>query len=281
MLQTIARAKLNLALHVTGQRPDGYHLLSSLVGFANFGDDISVEASTADSLTVDGRFAEGTPDLVDNSLGQALVLVRAWRGADLAESPLSIKLTKNLPIASGIGGGSADAAALIALLTKGRALNAQEWDSCLALGADVPMCLRAQAAIIGGIGEESTPVRLPVAHLVLVNPGVEVSTPAIFKALTQKDNPPLAPWTKPESFSDLIAYLAETRNDLMGPAMAQTDKIVACLDALGAAPFARMSGSGATCFALLETAEQADALASEIVAHHPDWWVQAGRLAEI
>ncbi|MEO0385549.1 MAG: 4-(cytidine 5'-diphospho)-2-C-methyl-D-erythritol kinase [Pseudomonadota bacterium] len=271
----LARAKLNLALHVTGQRADGYHLLDSLVAFANIGDDIAIKASDADRLTVDGAFAEGVPPLSNNTLGDALALVRRWGEAS---TPVHIHLTKNLPIASGIGGGSADAAALITLLTNGRVLSSNEMADCLALGADVPMCLSGKPAIVGGIGEENRPVSLPPAYVVLVNPGVGLSTPAVFKVLDQKTNPPMPDWPAPKSFEDLVAYLNATRNDLTAPAIGLAAEIEVCLNALSDAPFARMSGSGATCFALMETAEEAAAFAHEVKSVHPDWWVKSGAL---
>lgn len=271
----LARAKLNLALHITGQRSDGYHLLHSLVAFADVGDEVIINPSDTDSLTVDGPFAAGVPPLSNNTLGDALVLVRGWGEAG---DPVEIHLTKNLPIASGIGGGSADAAALITLLTKGRVLSDQEMADCLALGADVPMCLAVTPAIIGGIGEDNRPVSLPSAHVVLANPGIGVSTPAVFKALDQKTNPPMPDWPEPQSFGDLISYLRSTRNDLMAPAINIAPAVEACLDALAGAPFARMSGSGATCFALFDNADVAEELATRIQAAHPDWWVKTGAL---
>jgi 4-diphosphocytidyl-2-C-methyl-D-erythritol kinase len=276
----LARAKLNLALHVTGQRQEGtqagYHLLHSLVAFADVGDEVSVSPSDSDRLAVDGPFAGGVPPLSNNTLGAALAMVRSWREA---RDPVHIHLTKNLPIASGIGGGSADAAALTRLLTKGRDLSASEWADCLKLGADVPMCLSGVPAIVGGIGEQGDPVSLPAAHIVLVNPGIAVSTPAVFKALTQKSNPPMPDWSALQSFEDLVAYLQATRNDLMAPALSLAPEIEACLNALAQAPFTRMSGSGATCFALLETADAANSLAAGLQSAHPNWWVTSGKLA--
>lgn len=272
----LAPAKLNLALHVTGQRPDGYHLLHSLVAFADVGDDVTLSASDTDQLIVDGPFADGVPPLDENTLGAALALVRSWGEA---RDPVHIHLTKNLPIASGIGGGSADAAALIGLLTSGRDLSADELADCLALGADVPMCLAGHSAIIGGIGEENTPVSLPAAHVVLVNPRVAVSTPAVFKALREKANPPMTSWPAPKSFSDLLAHLKTTRNDLMVPAITVASQIEQCLEALSNAPFVRMSGSGATCFALFDKADDAEKLAANVQAAYSDWWVVSGSFA--
>ncbi len=271
----LAPAKLNLALHVTGLRPDGYHLLHSLVAFADIGDEISVSPGDTDRLTIDGLFADGVPPLAENTLGAALALVRNWGEA---HDPVHIHLTKNLPVASGIGGGSADAAALIRLLTSGRDLLANELPDSLTLGADVPMCLAGHPAIVGGIGEKSQPVTLPAVHIVLVNPGIAVSTPEVFKALTQKTNAPMPDWRYPVTFADLVTYLEATRNDLMAPAIGLAPKVSDCLDALAEAPFARMSGSGATCFALLETRGAAEELATQTQDAHPDWWVTSGAI---
>ena len=277
----LAPAKLNLALHVTGQLTGGpqagYHLLHSLVAFADVGDEVRAQPASSDSLNVDGPFAASVPPLDQNSLGAALAMVRCWGKDALALGPVAITLSKNLPIASGIGGGSADAAALITLLTDGRQLSRAERADCLKLGADVPMCLAGTSAFIGGIGEVSTPVALPAAALVLVNPGVPVATPDVFRALTTKTNAALSAWTAPESFADLVAYLRTTRNDLRTPATALQPVIGDVLAALATAPFAQMSGSGATCFALLETPAEAQVLASQMQNAHPDWWVRAGR----
>ena len=279
MPSMLARAKLNLSLHVTGQRADGYHLLSSLVAFADVGDEVRIEPAPKDTLTVDGPFADAVPPLIDNILGKALAMIRGWNLDVLAQNSVSIHLTKTMPVASGIGGGSADAAALVALLTTGRPLSDAEMADCLSLGADVPMCLTGRSAIVGGIGEENRPVALPETHVVLVNPGAGVSTPAVFKALPNKTNAPLPPWVEPRDFAELVTYLKATRNDLMEPAVTLVPDIQNCLEALASAPFARMSGSGATCFALLETASGAENLAAQIQSAHPDWWVQAGRLS--
>lgn len=272
----LARAKLNLALHITGQRSDGYHLLHSLVAFADVGDEVVINPSDTDRLTVDGPFAAGMPPLAENTLGDALALVRRWGEAS---SPVHVHLTKNLPIASGIGGGSADAAALITLLTKGKVLSGREMADCLALGADLPMCLAGTPAIVGGIGEENSQVSLPPAYVLLVNPGISVSTPAVFKALDHKTNPSMPDWPEPKSFEGLVAYLRATRNDLMAPAISLAPEIEACLNALAKAPFARMSGSGATCFALLETLAAAEELATQTQNAYPGWWARVGILS--
>lgn len=283
-MSMMARAKLNLALHVTGQCADGtphagYHTLHSLVAFADFGDEVRVQRSSADKLTVEGPFSVGVPALEQNTLGNALKMVRRWGHDDLAMAPVAISLTKDLPVASGIGGGSADAAALIALLTKNRTLSATEASDVLALGADVPMCLAGCSAIISGIGEKIAPVDLPSCALVLVNPRVGVETPSVFRALAEKTNPPLQDWSAPKNIADLVRYLHMSRNDLMAPAIGLVPEIAQCLAALASAPFSRMSGSGATCFALCETMNDAEKLAAKTQDAHPDWWVCAGKLS--
>ncbi|MEM1284613.1 MAG: 4-(cytidine 5'-diphospho)-2-C-methyl-D-erythritol kinase [Pseudomonadota bacterium] len=271
----LARAKINLALHVTGQRADGYHTLHSLVAFADIGDEVFVEPADTDQLVAAGPFASAVPPLEDNGLAKALACVRRW-GVDAAASkPLALHLAKNLPVASGIGGGSADMAALVRLLTGGRALTDSERNDLLALGADVPMCFAEQAAIISGIGEVIEPIKVPPTPCVLVNPGVAVSTPAVFKALTSRSNPPLPTWSDPVGFDGLIGYLTTTRNDLMDAAISLAPEITECLSALAESPFARMSGSGATCFALMESDSDAAQLASDVQKARPDWWVQA------
>lgn len=279
MFAMSARAKLNLALHVTGRRADGYHVLHSLVGFADIGDEVRVEPTSQDSLTVDGVFADAVPPLADNTMGAALSLVRRWDRDALAQGAVGIHLTKSLPVASGIGGGSADAAALINLLTEGRFLSGTEMADCLSLGADVPMCLVGRSAIVSGIGEDNDHVALPETHAVLVNPRVQVSTPAVFSVLRNKTNAPMPSWTGPRGFAGLVSYLKTTRNDLMAPAITLAPDIQDCLNALADAPFGRMSGSGATCFALLETERAAEDLTVQIKHAHPGWWVQATKLS--
>ncbi len=199
-------------------------------------------------------------------------------------SPLSIRLTKHLPHAAGIGGGSADAGALLSwIATRHPALGSLLKARCVSLGADVPMCLAGQAAVVRGIGERSERLTaLPSLPLLLVNPGVPVSTPAVFATLERRDNPPL-PLPPGTGFSDLGAltdYLAATRNDLEPPARALAPAIAESLAAMegNGARFARMSGSGATVIGLFDDDEGAAAAARTISRAHPDWWVSATRL---
>lgn len=274
-IEVFAPAKVNLALHVTGRRADGYHLLDSLVAFAPVGDRLTLQPAEAMRLRVLGPEAAGVPEDGTNLVLRAAELLGPGPG-------VAIELEKCLPAASGIGGGSSDAAAALRGLAwlRGQGVAAEGFER---LGADVPMCLDPRPARTRGIGEELTPVTLPDLPAVLVNPRVEVSTPAVFKALLVKENPPL-----PEipGFVDTLAclrWLAAQRNDLEVPAMMLAPEIAQVLAVLSASPgchFARMSGSGATCFGLYETAEDANSAAAQIAAAHPGWWVASGLLGD-
>jgi 4-diphosphocytidyl-2-C-methyl-D-erythritol kinase len=275
VVQRVARAKVNLALHVTGRRADGYHLLDSLVAFADFGDVVSVEAAPSLSLAITGPMGAGLSAGPDN-----LVL----KAAQALDSPLgaTITLDKRLPVASGIGGGSADAAATLQALCKLWGCDLPDAGKVLALGADVPVCLAGQSCRMAGIGDEISPVVLPAAHLVLVNLGVGLSTASVFGALTRRNNPPLpAPEPMP-NVAALADYLHHCRNDLEAPALALVPQIAQVLAALSAQQgclLARMSGSGATCFGLFATALAAEEAAKVLTAHSAAWWVQAAKMA--
>lgn len=281
-LTYLAPAKVNLALHVTGRRDDGYHLLDSLVVFTTFGDSIHVATSDTDGFGISGPYASGISDSSDNLVLRARDLLRRL-SPDRPCGPVHIRLGKNLPVASGVGGGSSDAAAtLLALIRHWKLpLTAVRLAAeALALGADLPMCLAARPLIARGIGEALSPVpALPSLPLVLANPGVAVSTPAVFRALVHRDNPPLPalpPIGGPEAIAD---WLAMTRNDLEMPARAAAPAIGDALHALrqeGAA-LARMSGSGATCYGLFADMLSARDAAKAIAARHPDWFAVAAR----
>lgn len=275
-----APAKINLALHVTGQRPDGYHMLDSLVVFAAEGDRLHVSPSDTDRLDLAGPFAAALPAARDNIVLRALDCARAVmaaRGHTL--DPLRIELDKRLPLAAGIGGGSADAAALLrVLLRHAPALGETLRADALRLGADVPMCLDGIAARVCGIGEVADPLAaLPRLSMLLVNPGTPVSTPAVFTALARRDNPPLPP--VPEfgfpSLNTLVDWLGETRNDLEAPALSLAPAIGEALILVreAGARFARMSGSGATVFALFEDDVACHAAARHVAVCQPNWWV--------
>jgi 4-diphosphocytidyl-2-C-methyl-D-erythritol kinase len=277
-VERLARAKLNLALHVTGQRADGYHLLDSLVVFADLGDAIAVEPAAGLGLSIDGPMAAGLSAGEDNLVLRAARLLGPGRGA-------AIRLTKRLPVASGIGGGSADAAATLSALAELWGVALPDADRVLTLGADVPVCLAGRPARMQGIGEVVTPLAapLPPAAVLLVNPGVAVSTPEIFRRLRRKDNAPL-PASLPgfASLAHLADFLSAQRNDLQPPAEALAPVIGTVIAALAAEPgarIARMSGSGATCFALFDRIEEARAAAARLKADQAGWWVQAGMLS--
>ncbi|NBZ86969.1 4-(cytidine 5'-diphospho)-2-C-methyl-D-erythritol kinase [Stagnihabitans tardus] len=266
----LARAKINLALHVTGRRGDGYHLLDSLVCFAEVGDVIRVARAEDLSLKVTGPMGAGLTAGEDN-----LVL----RAARLMPSA-AIVLEKHLPLASGIGGGSADAAATLLALAELHGVPLPEAGAVLGLGADVPVCLAGSPARMRGIGEDLTPVTLPPAHLVLVNPGFGISTPEVFRALTSRENPPLAGIPRFVDVAALAAWLARTRNDLEPAALRLRpgiSEVLAALTAQEGCLLARMSGSGATCFGLFAEAEAAKSAALSLT--RPGWWVRAAALS--
>lgn len=279
----LARAKVNLYLHITGKRPDGYHLLDSLIVFADTGDEIALTPADTLSLTIDGPFAEGLGAGPDNLVLRAAQALRDLTGA---RGGAAIRLTKNLPVASGIGGGSADAAATLAALcglwdvAPGRAaLHA----IAARLGADVPVCLDGAASFVGGIGEELAPARgLPPAWLLLANPRIATPTPAVFKARHGAFSK-AARWSEaPRDFADFAARLRSSANDLTEAAISVTPAIRDVLVALAELPgcvLARLSGSGATCFGLF--ADETTARAAERALRHqqPGWWVTAAPIA--
>lgn len=269
--EAFAPAKINLTLHVTGQRPDGYHLLDSLVVFADVGDRIWLTPGPDMSLEVFGPFAVGVPTDARNLL---------WQAAERAGLCGAIRLEKNLPHGAGIGGGSADAAALLRSQFGDDVARGIGIEAALSLGADVPVCLHAGPQRMQGIGERlSRPWPIPGCAIVLVNPGVEIATADVFGALDRKDNPPMDDIPRTRDFAAFIAWLADQRNDLQGTAMTLAPAMADTLDALSDAALARMSGSGATCFGLYATDEMAAAAATRISNHRPDWWVHEGRFA--
>ena len=265
-----AYAKVNLTLHVTGLRSDGYHTLDSLVVFAGVGDRVICAPAQSLDLEITGPQAAALPISADNLVLRAARLLSPGRGA-------AITLEKHLPIASGIGGGSADAAATLRALSR-------LWDipvpaSVLALGADVPVCMTPAPKRMKGVGEMLSPVpHLPECHLVLINPGQAVSTPDVFKAMASKDNPAMAAIGAFATVADLGVWLAQQRNDLQAPAMTLVPAIGTVITALSGQKgclLARMSGSGATCFGLFASADDAADAVETITAAHPIWWVRA------
>jgi 4-diphosphocytidyl-2-C-methyl-D-erythritol kinase len=270
-VQEPARAKVNLCLHVTGRRADGYHLLDSLVTFAAIGDEIRAVPAAGLTLAIEGPFAAGLGAGPDNLVLRAANTLRGARGA-------AISLTKNLPVASGIGGGSADAAATLRALARLWDVPLPDAGAVLALGADVPVCLAGVSTRMSGIGEVLAPVSLPPFAMVLANPGVAVPTGAVFSRLARRDNPPLpAPGDFPDP-AGLFGWLRSQRNDLEAPAVAAAPVIASVIAALAAQPgcaLARMSGSGATVFGLFARESEAEAAAARLRAVEPGWWVAA------
>ncbi|WP_425349354.1 4-(cytidine 5'-diphospho)-2-C-methyl-D-erythritol kinase [Falsochrobactrum shanghaiense] len=280
----LAPAKINLALHVTGRRDDGYHLLDMLVAFADTGDLIHIEKSKADQFYVSGRYKDGVPLNSGNLVLKARDALREKFGRVLPA--VTIHLEKNLPIASGIGGGSSDAAATLLALNDlwELGLGLDELAALgLALGADLPMCLHGAASgtplVARGIGEELSPVaHMPALSMLLVNDGTAVSTPEVFRALQSRDNPAM-PQPAFHSLESLCRYLRATRNDLLGAALTLAPHIAQKLDMLRGhqALHAQMSGSGATCFAIFATQEDAEQAAMALRSKHPGWFIAATR----
>ncbi|MGQ0563997.1 MAG: 4-(cytidine 5'-diphospho)-2-C-methyl-D-erythritol kinase [Gemmobacter sp.] len=271
-----APAKVNLTLHVTGRRDDGYHLLDSLVVFAGVGDRLRFAPAQTTTLTIGGPFAAGVP-----TDGTNLIL----RAAALMDGPMvAIHLDKRLPPASGIGGGSADAAATLRALAEMGGRARPDFDAAvLRIGADLPVCLAGRPCRMQGIGERLSPApALPPAWLVLVNPGVPVPTGAVFAALQGRYGPGMA--NLPDRFDDVQAlarWLATQRNDLQAPALALAPPVAEALAALSAQRdclLARMSGSGGTCFGLFADEPKAQAAAAGIISAERQWWAAAASI---
>jgi 4-diphosphocytidyl-2-C-methyl-D-erythritol kinase len=279
-----APAKLNLTLEIKGRRGDGYHELSSLVAFASCGDTLSVAPAASFTLTVSGPFA--------GALGSDNLVARVVAAATAIEPRLTtgtFHLEKNLPVAAGLGGGSSDAAAAIRLV---RRLNpdretAIDWPRlALEIGADVPVCLEGRAAHMTGLGERVVPVTsFPRLWAVLANPGVPLSTAAVFGELAAGAAPPEVRLVANPQFGDagaVLAYVAASRNDLEAPARRLCPVVGEVLAALAAVPnvaVTRMSGSGATCFGLFVSQSDAVAGAHRLSTRHPAWWVVATELS--
>ncbi|GGH35246.1 4-diphosphocytidyl-2-C-methyl-D-erythritol kinase [Cribrihabitans marinus] len=269
--EAFAPAKINLTLHVTGQRADGYHLLDSLVAFADIGDRLLLTPGADLSLEVTGTCSDGVPTDARN-LARRAAEALGWTG--------HIALDKVLPHGAGLGGGSADAAAVLRAL-EACGISVPE-GLPVSLGADVPVCRLVRAARMQGIGERIAPVGLPALPALLVNPGAHVPTGSVFSALARRDNPGM-PAQIPdfEAPPDCADWLKDQRNDLEVPAIGIApviDRALADLRRTSEVLIARMSGSGSTCFALYPTMKAAHAAAYEIGAEHPDWWCYATEL---
>lgn len=281
-----APAKVNLALHVTGRRVDGYHLLDMLVVFPDVGDTVTIEEADASSFAIVGPMA---PALAAEP-PEANLVVRAIESFALAAGrPLAIAATldKRLPIASGIGGGSADCAATLRALCRLYGYDPASpeiVDMALRLGADVPMCLRSRPLKASGIGESILETTGDIEFGVLIaNAGTELSTSSVFRALRQRNNPPVPPIAGKPARAELFTFLRSyTRNDLeqtaraLAPAVGET---LAALAALPGARLVRMSGSGPTCYALFDDRTAAEDAAALLAERKPAWWLAAAGAA--
>lgn len=287
MIVRDARAKLNLYLRVVGRRADGYHLLDSLVAFCDLADTIAVEPAGGLTLTIDGPLAGA---LAGEPLEGNLVLraARVLAGRAGIAPKAAIRLTKCIPVAAGLGGGSADAAAaLLALVDLWRVAMPEDelFDLAATLGADVPMCLAGRAAQVSGVGERIAPaVALPAAALLLVNPGKPLPTPAVFTAHARAGaaHSIAAPLdVAPPDVATLGRLLVARGNDLTEAARAVVPPVADVLGALSGTNgcrIAQMSGSGATCFALYDDITMAEAARAIIQRDHATWWTYSGTL---
>jgi 4-diphosphocytidyl-2-C-methyl-D-erythritol kinase len=280
-----APAKVNLTLRVIGRRPDGYHDLESLVVFASVGDALTLAAGPRLLLTVRGPTAGSAGALTDNLVLKAAdALAERVRGLKYGRFVLS----KRLPVAAGLGGGSADAAAALRLLARRNHLAPDDGHLCEAArltGADVPVCLDPRPRLMSGIGNLlSPPLELPRLAAVLVNPRVAVPTKGVFEKLAAPRVVRAAKVSEdypPTDHASLIEYLTDRGNDLESPASALQPVVAEVLEALrrlSGCRLARMSGSGATCFALFDNAKAAAAAAQALRERKPGWWVRSTTL---
>jgi 4-diphosphocytidyl-2-C-methyl-D-erythritol kinase len=287
------RAKVNLTLRVVGRRPDGYHELESVVAFADCADRLSLTPGTKLNLRTTGPLAQACGETSDNLVYKAARLL----GERVSELKLGdFILEKVLPVAAGIGGGSADAAAALRLLAQLNGLAVDDprlVEAARLTGADVPVCVASRACLMTGIGETLLPLAIPKMPCVMVNPRVPVPTQGVFKALGLRNGDLLVGasdvFLNDRSWPDAdqpigkwIEAFAETGNDLQPPAISLQPVIAEVLSALGSAEGARlaqMSGSGATCFAIFENDIDARQAARRVQRDHPAWWVHAGTLS--
>lgn len=280
MLHEFAPAKLNLYLHITGRREDGYHDLDSLVAFAGIGDEIRLEPAKEFQFVIEGpqaKFLAKEP--VETNL--AVKAIQSLGGLVGKKPDVKITLVKNLPVASGIGGGSSDAAAALRLMAKYWGIAAD--NPCLQQaaaqhGQDVPVCLKLENKYMTASGTAPGPA-LPYSDIVMVNPNKALATPLVYKAYREssQDFSPHAAFAEaPKDLETLILLLKERRNDLQQSAESLMPEIGAVISALGAFEdclFARMSGSGATCFGFFGDRNAARNAAADLLKKNPGWWI--------
>ena len=268
MITGTAYAKINLALHVRARRADGYHELETLFAFVDAGDVLTARIAPQDSVSVLGEFAGGLDNPFDNLVAKALGKLPRADG-------LAVMLEKNLPVAAGLGGGSADAGAVFRMVRERYGLPEDWRERAAKLGADVPACVESVACIGRGTGTELTPIDSDLAQtpVLLVNPRLPLATGPVFAAWDGEDRGPLAE-------GPVSAIAREGRNDLEAPAIGLCPSIAKVLEWLRGTPafLVRMSGSGATCFALYRDDAALLGAVDRLKAEQPEWWHMAGRL---
>lgn len=277
-----AHAKINLYLHVTGKRPNGYHELDSLVTFADIYDEIKIEQADQFSLTINGEFA-ATLNTDNNLITKAAQKLAQALGKDLS---IAMTLNKSIPVEAGLGGGSADAAATIRGLLQFWNIDADDITNLdeilMTLGADVPVCFAQQPVRMTGIGEILTPApHIPETHCVLVFPGVSSSTPQVFAHYKGPFGKPVPLPEKWQDQDDFLNFIKSQHNDLYPPARERMPIIDEALNALQyqtGCTLTRMLGSGSTCIGFFETEDQACRAADEIYSTHSNWWVKNTQL---
>ena len=268
-----AHAKINLNLRVVGRRADGYHDLESLVAFADFGDELTLSPGEAATLDITGPFAKDCGASDDN------LVLKAARALGLPAGRFT--LDKHIPVAAGLGGGSADAAAALRLIARANKLDLDDrrlMEAARTCGADVPVCLQSKPRIMKGLGEKlSPPLALPKLHAVLVNPGVPLTTADVFASF-RGDEPSNMPVDNvPLDRSALLAWLGARGNCLTRAAVSRVPAITDVFDAIGVLPgcrLVRMTGSGATCFGLFDDGAATENAAKELAKSHENWWIR-------
>lgn len=278
LLTALAPAKINLYLHVVGKRPDGYHLLESLIAFTDICDRVTVAPAQGLTLTLEGEYAKVLDPKQDNIVLKAARALAAYAGI---EPHAKITLHKEIPVGAGLGGGSSDAAQVLKLLVELWQVDIPEpelFAIALSLGADVPIMLAGRTAFVSGIGEVITPVKQPFhVPILLVNPGVVLATAEVF-------HKGVAAFHRAENNRDIdmpiIAFLQQRGNDLQAPATALQPlicEVIAAISSQEGCQLSRMSGSGATCFGLFDTIESARRAAEVIQQENPHWWVRLSK----
>jgi 4-diphosphocytidyl-2-C-methyl-D-erythritol kinase len=281
LLSAFAPAKINLFLHIHKRRTDGYHALESLVAFADIGDRLTLDLNEFLSLKVSGAYAKECGATKNNLVlkaAEALQILRPQLQAG------TFRLEKNLPIAAGLGGGSADAAAALGLLANANQISEDDpllYEAARKIGADVPVCLKSKSALIRGAGEDISFVELPPLPTVLVNCKKQVLTRDVFAKLKLQENRQPSDFKNAlQTFDDVILFLQEKNNDLANPARSLCPEIAKAEQALKKtdAALVRLSGSGATVFGLYKDKSQANHAAHQLQENHPHWWVKASML---